>query len=208
MTSHTSSILSQISSPEDLKKLSFAELSLLAEQIRHKIISVLIKTGGHLASNLGIIELTIALHYVFSSPEDKFIFDVGHQAYPHKLLTGRNVEEFERIRHDGGLSGFTSPLESPHDIFFSGHAGNALSLALGMAKATEKSRTHILPILGDAAFSCGLTLEALNNIHTDLSKFIVILNDNNMSISHNVGVMSKTYPNGFTTPGLVCFRVN
>ncbi|WP_139414228.1 1-deoxy-D-xylulose-5-phosphate synthase [Chlamydia abortus] len=191
MTSHTSSILSQISSPEDLKKLSFAELSLLAEQIRHKIISVLIKTGGHLASNLGIIELTIALHYVFSSPEDKFIFDVGHQAYPHKLLTGRNIEEFERIRHDGGLSGFTSPLESPHDVFFSGHAGNALSLALGMAKATEKSRTHILPILGDAAFSCGLTLEALNNIHTDLSKFIVILNDNNMSISHNVGVMSK-----------------
>ncbi|QVE48856.1 1-deoxy-D-xylulose-5-phosphate synthase [Chlamydia crocodili] len=192
MTSQNFSILSQISSPTDLKKLSFAELSLLAEQMRHKIISVLTKTGGHLASNLGIIELTIALHYVFSSPEDKFIFDVGHQAYPHKLLTGRNTTEFNRIRHDHGLSGFTSPFESVHDLFFSGHAGNALSLALGMAKATENSRTHILPILGDAAFSCGLTLEALNNIHPDLSKFIVILNDNNMSISQNVGVMSKS----------------
>ncbi|BAE81471.1 1-deoxy-D-xylulose 5-phosphate synthase [Chlamydia felis Fe/C-56] len=191
MTSQVSSILSRISSPTDLKNLSLAELSLLAEQMRHKIISVLTNTGGHLASNLGIIEVTIALHYVFSSTEDKFIFDVGHQAYPHKLLTGRNTEEFDRIRHDGGLSGFTSPSESMHDLFFSGHAGNALSLALGMAKATEDSRTHILPILGDAAFSCGLTLEALNNISSNLSKFIVILNDNNMSISQNVGVMSK-----------------
>lgn len=111
-------LLDQISSPEDLKKLSYADLSLLAEQMRHKIIAVLKQTGGHLASNLGIIELTIALHYVFSSPEDKFIFDVGHQAYPHKLITGRNDAQFDRIRHDHGLSGFTSPLESPHDLFF------------------------------------------------------------------------------------------
>ena len=199
-------LLDQISSPEDLKKLSYADLSLLAEQMRHKIIAVLKQTGGHLASNLGIIELTIALHYVFSSPEDKFIFDVGHQAYPHKLITGRNDAQFDRIRHDHGLSGFTSPLESPHDLFFSGHAGNALSLALGMAKATPpESRSHILPILGDAAFSCGLTLEALNNIRSDLSKFIVILNDNNMSISQNVGVMSQSFSRWIHHPKMSSF---
>ncbi|WP_348663866.1 1-deoxy-D-xylulose-5-phosphate synthase [Chlamydia vaughanii] len=206
MTSNSSSLLSQISSPEDLKKLSFSELPVLAEQMRQKIISVLKKTGGHLASNLGIIELTIALHYVFSSPEDKFIFDVGHQTYPHKLITGRNTSLFDRIRHDKGLSGFTSPLESEHDFFFSGHAGNALSLALGMAKATPKeSRTHILPILGDAAFSCGLTLEALNNVSSDLSKFIVILNDNNMSISQNVGRMSKSFSRWIHHPKISLF---
>lgn len=203
------SLLDQISSPEDLKKLSYADLPLLAEQMRHKIISVLKQTGGHLASNLGIIELTIALHYVFSSPEDKFIFDVGHQTYPHKLITGRNDLQFSRIRHDHGLSGFTSPLESTHDLFFSGHAGNALSLALGMAKATpQKSRSHILPILGDAAFSCGLTLEALNNIHADLGKFIVILNDNNMSISQNVGAMSQSFSRWIHHPKMSLFSKN
>lgn len=203
-------ILNQISSPEDVKTLSFTDLPLLAEQMRHKIISVLKKTGGHLASNLGIIELTIALHYVFCSPKDKFIFDVGHQAYPHKLITGRNTEAFHQIRHDDGLSGFTSPAESDHDFFFSGHAGNALSLALGIAKATPSSESHILPILGDAAFSCGLTLEALNNIHSDLSRFIVILNDNNMSISNNVGSMSKNFSRWIHHPkmGLLSRRMN
>ncbi|EPP35940.1 1-deoxy-D-xylulose-5-phosphate synthase [Chlamydia avium] len=205
----SASLLNQISSPEDLKKLTYSELPLLAEQMRHKIITVLKQTGGHLASNLGIIELTIALHYVFSSPKDKFIFDVGHQTYPHKLITGRNNIQFDRIRHDDGLSGFTSPLESPHDLFFSGHAGNALSLALGMAKATPKeSQTHILPILGDAAFSCGLTLEALNNIHADLSKFIVILNDNNMSISQNVGAMSQSFSRWIHHPKMSLFSKN
>ncbi|ANH78219.1 1-deoxy-D-xylulose-5-phosphate synthase [Candidatus Chlamydia sanziniae] len=185
-------LLDQIFSPKDLKKLSATQLPQLAEEIRERILSVLAQTGGHLASNLGIVELTIALHYVFSSPKDKFIFDVGHQTYPHKLLTGRNTSKFDNIRHDGGLSGFTNPLETDHDLFFSGHAGTALSLAMGIAKTTLKeSQTHVIPILGDAAFSCGLTLEALNNISADLSKFIVILNDNNMSISKNVGVMSQ-----------------
>ncbi|WP_407365760.1 1-deoxy-D-xylulose-5-phosphate synthase [Chlamydia pecorum] len=187
-------LLSQISSPQDLKKLSISQLPQLADEIRGRIVSVLNQTGGHLASNLGIVELTIALHYVFSSPQDKFIFDVGHQAYTHKLLTGRNTSAFDHLRHDGGLSGFTNPQESEHDLFFSGHAGTALSLALGLAKTTpEESRAHVLPILGDAAFSCGLTLEALNNISTDLSKFIVILNDNKMSISENVGVISQMF---------------
>nr|CRI43201.1 1-deoxy-D-xylulose-5-phosphate synthase [Chlamydia pneumoniae] len=194
MTSSSCPLLDLILSPADLKKLSISQLPGLAEEIRYRIISVLSQTGGHLSSNLGIVELTIALHYVFSSPKDKFIFDVGHQTYPHKLLTGRNNEGFDHIRNDNGLSGFTNPTESDHDLFFSGHAGTALSLALGMAQTTPlESRTHVIPILGDAAFSCGLTLEALNNISTDLSKFVVILNDNNMSISKNVGAMSRIF---------------
>ncbi len=183
--------LHSISAPEDIRAFSFAELDDLSNEMRRHIIDVLSQTGGHLSSNLGIIELSIALHYVFSSPKDKFIFDVGHQTYPHKLLTGRNTEAFTHIRHDEGLSGFSHPGESPHDLFFSGHAGNALSLALGMAKARGDREEHILPILGDASLSCGLTLEALNNIPSDLANFVVILNDNNMSISENVGAMSR-----------------
>ena len=180
-------LLQHIKSPQELRSLSLDQLHLLCDEIRNKILSDLSLTGGHLASNLGVVELTVALHYVFNSPEDRFIFDVGHQAYVHKLLTGRNTEAFSHIRHDDGLSGFTSPLESDHDLFFSGHAGNALSLALGLAKGCSRNSSHILPILGDAAFSCGLTLEALNNVPSDLSKFIIILNDNQMSISENVG---------------------
>ncbi|AAC67926.1 1-deoxy-D-xylulose-5-phosphate synthase [Chlamydia trachomatis] len=183
----TYSLLPHIHSPQDLHALSLDKLPVLCDEIRNKIIESLSLTGGHLASNLGGVELTVALHYVFSSPDDQFIFDVGHQSYVHKLLTGRNTEAFSNIRHDNGLSGFTTPQESNHDIFFSGHAGNALSLALGLAKGSSNSSSHILPILGDAAFSCGLTLEALNNIPADLSKFIIVLNDNQMSISENVG---------------------
>lgn len=182
-----SPLLQHISSPQKLRALSLDQLPSLCDEIRNRIIATLSLTGGHLASNLGIVELTVALHYVFASPEDQFIFDVGHQAYVHKLLTGRNTEAFSNIRHDNGLSGFTSPQESNHDIFFSGHAGNALSLALGLAKGASHGSSHILPILGDAAFSCGLTLEALNNVPSDLSKFIIVLNDNQMSISENVG---------------------
>ncbi|MBQ8498266.1 1-deoxy-D-xylulose-5-phosphate synthase [Chlamydia sp.] len=181
------SLIQRISSPRDLRSLSLEELSPLCDELRNKIITSLSLTGGHLASNLGTVELTVALHYVFFSPDDQFIFDVGHQAYVHKLLTGRNTEAFANIRHDNGLSGFTCPHESNHDIFFSGHVGNALSLALGLAKGTQKKSSHILPILGDAAFSCGLTLEAINNIPPNLSNFIIILNDNQMSISENVG---------------------
>lgn len=183
-------LLDTIASPKDLKALPISSLDPLAQEIRQKIIHVLSQTGGHLASNLGIIELTLALHYVFSSPEDHFIFDVGHQAYTHKLLTGRNHSAFQALRHDHGFSGFTNPDESEHDLFFSGHAGTALSLALGIAKAST-SQSHCISILGDASFSCGLTLEALNNVPKDLSKFIVVLNDNNMSISENVGTISK-----------------
>lgn len=181
-------LLYQIDKPSDLRTLSLDELQNLAEEIRQKIIEVLSKNGGHLSSNLGIVELSIALHTIFDSPFDKFIFDVSHQSYPHKLLTGRR-ERFDTIRAFNGLSGFTDPTESAHDHFYAGHAGTALSLALGMAKSREitEDSYHVLPILGDASLTCGLTLEALNNIPKNLQKLIVILNDNEMSISENVG---------------------
>ena len=181
-------MLNRISQPSDIKSLSFNELKQLAEEIRQRIIQALSVNGGHLTSNLGIVELTIALHFVFDSPKDRLIFDVSHQCYPHKLLTGRS-NLFSKIRQYKGLCGFCHPKESPHDLFFSGHAGTALSLALGMAKSRDltQGKEHILPILGDASLTCGLTLEALNNISENLSRFIIILNDNARSISENVG---------------------
>lgn len=191
---NTIELLREIHSPDDLKNFSIKELTLLAEEVRQTIIHTLSINGGHLASNLGITELTIALHALFDSPQDKFIFDVSHQSYPHKLLTGR-YSRFSKIRQYKGLCGFTNPKESPHDHFYAGHAGTALSLALGVAKRRDllspKEKEYILPILGDASLTCGLTLEALNNIPKDLENFILILNDNNMSISNNVGAITN-----------------
>lgn len=173
---------------QNLSELTLAELEELAAAIRTRIIEVMSVNGGHLSSNLGIVELTIALHRVFHSPQDKLIFDVSHQTYPHKLLTGRG-DRFPTIRKYKGLCGFAHPKESEHDHFYAGHAGTAFSLALGMAKTRdlEEGTEHILPILGDAALTCGLTLEAMNNVPKNLSRFIAILNDNAMSISQNVG---------------------
>ena len=174
---------------QNLKKLNILELNDLAKKIRSRIISVLSKNGGHLSSNLGIVDLTIALHYVFNSPIDKFIFDTSHQTYTHKILTNRN-KKFDTLRQLHGISGFSHPDESIHDHFFSGHAGSALSIALGLAKAKDfdnKNDDYIIPILGDASFTCGLTLEALNNLPNNLKKFILVLNDNKMAISQNVG---------------------
>ncbi len=180
--------LSYLEKIDELKTWSVKDLTALAEEIREKIISVLSVNGGHLSSNLGVVELSIALHYTFSSPEDLLIFDVSHQAYVHKLLTGR-LDRFSQIRKWGGLSGFTDPTESAHDHFYAGHAGTALSLALGAAKTRDiqKNQHHVIPILGDASLTCGVTLEALNNIPKDMKRFILILNDNAMSISENVG---------------------
>ncbi len=180
--------LSQIHSPDDIKDYSVEQLKELALVIRSRIIDVMAINGGHLASNLGSIELTIALHKVFNSPKDKFLFDVSHQTYTHKLLTGRNAL-FDTIRKHQGLSGFAHPAESIHDHFYAGHAGTALSIALGMAKARDLSQRseHIIPIIGDASLTCGHTIEALNNVKKDTKNFIVILNDNAMSISKNVG---------------------
>ncbi len=189
---------------QNLSELTLAELEELATAIRARILEVLSVNGGHLSSNLGIVELTIALHRVFKSPHDKFIFDVSHQCYPHKLLTGRN-EKFDQIRKYKGLCGFSHPKESEHDHFFAGHAGTAFSLALGMAKTRdlEGGSEHILPILGDATLTCGLTLEAMNNVPKDLSRFIAILNDNEMSISANVGnfkeILGRLLPNPLAT---------
>lgn len=183
--------------PSDLKSLSLDELKELADELRHTIIDVMAINGGHLGSNLGIVELTIALHKVFHSPEDKLIFDVSHQTYPHKLLTGR-AHHFDQVRRFKGLCGFASPKESVHDHFYAGHAGTALSTALGLAKNRDLSgrSEYILPILGDASLTCGLTLEALNNIPPKLKRFIVILNDNNMSISNSVGAISHVLTQG------------
>jgi 1-deoxy-D-xylulose-5-phosphate synthase len=196
-----SSFLKSINSPSDLRSLSISELELLAEEVRKKIIDVLSINGGHLGSNLGIVELTIALHYVFNSPEDKFIFDVSHQSYTHKLLTGRQ-EKFPKIRQFKGLCGFTHPKESKHDHFYAGHAGTALSLALGVCKTRNLTEDdhHVIPILGDASLTCGLTLEALNNVPKDLRKMIVILNDNNMSISQNVGAITNILSRFLSNP--------
>lgn len=185
------SLLPTIFSPENLKQLTLLQLEQLAAEIRARIIEVLSVNGGHLASNLGSVELTIALHKVFNSPEDKFIWDVSHQTYTHKLLTGRQ-ERFAQIRQFKGLCGFCHPKESPHDHFYAGHAGTALSLALGVAKNRDltKRQEYIIPIIGDATLTCGMSLEALNNISRSLKRFIVILNDNTMSISANVGAIT------------------
>lgn len=184
-------MLSSIQNPEDLKKISAEDLPNLAQEIRLKIIETLAVNGGHLGSNLGTIELTIALHKVFDSPIDKFIWDVSHQTYTHKLLTGRQ-DQFSKIRQFKGLCGFSHPKESPHDHFHAGHAGTALSLALGVAKNRDlvKKNEYVIPIIGDATLTCGLALEALNNIPRELQKFIVVLNDNAMSISKNVGAIT------------------
>lgn len=194
-------ILPQISSPENLKNLSLAQLEQLAGEIRARIIEVLSVNGGHLASNLGAVELTVALHKVFNSPEDKFIWDVSHQTYSHKLLTGRQ-ERFHQIRQFKGLCGFCHPKESPYDHFYAGHAGTALSLALGVTKTRDlnKSQEYVIPIIGDATLTCGMSLEALNNISRNLKRFIVILNDNAMSISANVGAITHILSRMLSNP--------
>lgn len=186
------SLLTSFFSPDDLKTCSLETLNHLAKEIRQRIIEVMSVNGGHLASNLGVVELTLALHYVFDSPKDKLIWDVSHQTYVHKLLTARN-HHFDTIRQFKGLCGFSYPKESEHDHFLAGHAGTALSLALGMAKARDLSKqdNYVIPIIGDATLTCGLSLEAMNNMSRDLKRFIIILNDNEMSISKNVGAITR-----------------
>ncbi|MCL2555809.1 MAG: 1-deoxy-D-xylulose-5-phosphate synthase [Firmicutes bacterium] len=185
-------LIEKIKTPNDLKKLSHTDLERYASEVRNFIINITQENGGHLSSNLGAVELTIALHYTFDSPIDKFIFDVGHQSYTHKLITGR-YEILKNLRTDGGASGFPSTNESNHDHFISGHSSNSLSLALGLARARDKlhQNHHIIPIIGDGAFTGGMIYEALNDIGESKSKLIIILNDNKMSISENVGAMSK-----------------
>ena len=193
--------LDSIESPADVKRLSIPELEQLAGEIREELITVLSKTGGHLGPNLGVVELTIAMHYVFNTPEDHFVFDVSHQAYVHKLLTGRR-REFHTIRTPKGLNGFMLRTESPHDCYGAGHAGTALSAALGMAVARDKARgqEHVVALAGDAAFTCGITYEALNKIANHTRRMIVILNDNEWSIGKNVGAIASYLNKIVTNP--------
>ena len=196
------SLLATIKSPEDVKALSATQLPTLASEIREKIIQTTSENGGHVGPNLGVVELTIALHRVFSSPEDSFLFDVSHQGYVHKLLTGRNDSRFDKLRQAEGLSGFLNRKESEHDAFGAGHAGTALSAALGMATARDlnQGKENIVAICGDAAFTCGVTLEALNNVTHNTKKLVIILNDNKWSISKNVGALSKYFNELITNP--------
>ena len=194
-------ILDQIDSPADLKKLTIPQLEELATEVREELITVLSRTGGHLGPNLGVVELTIAMHYVFNTPEDHFLFDVSHQAYVHKLLTGRR-KQFHTIRTPGGLNGFMLRTESPHDCYGAGHAGTALSAALGMAVARDKigGKEHVVALAGDAAFTCGITYEALNNIAHHAKRMIVVLNDNEWSIDKNVGAIASYLNKIVTNP--------
>lgn len=185
-------MLEEINSPQDLKKLTLQQKKKLAEEIRNYIIEIVSKNGGHLASNLGVVELTIALHTVFNVPEDKIIWDVGHQCYVHKILTGRR-EEFKNLRKPNGLAGFPKSNESPADSFNTGHSSTSISAALGMARARELQGKNnaVIAVIGDGALTGGMALEALNDAGYSKCKMTVILNDNEMSISPNVGGLNK-----------------
>ncbi|MFI3140922.1 MAG: 1-deoxy-D-xylulose-5-phosphate synthase [Clostridia bacterium] len=185
-------LLQQITSPNDVKNLTEQQLIELSKQVRIKLIDTVSQTGGHLASNLGVVELTIALHKVFNSPKDQIVFDVGHQCYTHKLLTGR-YNDFSTLRTENGISGFCRPNESDHDIFYSGHSGTSVSSSLGLAqgKKINGDENYVISIIGDGSFTGGMVYEALNNGGRSNAKQIIILNDNKMSISENVGAFAK-----------------
>ncbi len=183
-------LIDNIDSPEDLKKVPLEDLPKVAQEIRDFILDAVSETGGHLASNLGVVDLTVALHYLYDSPRDKIVWDVGHQSYPHKILTGRKSLMLT-LRKRGGISGFTSASESPHDPFGAGHASTSISAALGLARARDHlgGDNHVIAVIGDGAMTGGLAYEALNNAGTMRTDLLVIVNDNEMSISGNVGAI-------------------
>src|SRR6267142_6373279 len=184
--------LDMVDNPVQIKKLTLDQMAQLAEEIRFELITGLSRNGGHLGPNLGVVELTLALHYVFSTPKDKFVWDVSHQAYVHKLLTGRK-NRFPTIRSTGGLSGFAMRTESEHDCYGAAHAGTALSAALGICAARDQLGTdeNVVAIFGDAGLTNGISFEALNNIGQTTRRFIGVLNDNEWSIAKNVGAISS-----------------
>jgi 1-deoxy-D-xylulose-5-phosphate synthase len=194
-------LLENIDSPADLKKLPESDLPSLAQEIRDELIESLSETGGHLGPNLGVVELSIALHRVFETPADKILFDVSHQGYIHKMLTGRR-NRMATMRQHGGLNGFLLRTESEHDCYGAGHAGTALSAALGMAAARDMNggQEHVVAVAGDAAFTCGISYEALNNVAETTKRFIVILNDNEWSISKNTGAIAEHLNRIATSP--------
>ncbi len=185
-------LLDKVKYPADLKKLNRQELKQLAKDLREELIDVVSTTGGHLGAGLGVVELTVALHYVFNAPKDKLVWDVGHQAYPHKIITGRG-DKIRTIRKGGGLSGFTKRLESEYDPFGAAHSSTSISSTLGMAvaKSLSNNSNHVIAVIGDGAMSAGMAYEAMNNAGAMKSKLIVVLNDNDMSIARPVGAMSS-----------------
>lgn len=201
------SILENIHSPSDIKKMNENQLNNLCEEIREQLVDTVSQNGGHLASNLGVVELTVAMHKVFNSPQDQFVFDVGHQCYTHKLLTGR-YDLFPTLRTEGGISGFTRPDESEHDIFSSGHSSTSVSTANGLAKAKslKGEKGKVIAVLGDGALTGGMIYEAFNTAARHNNNLIVILNDNNMSISKSVGSITKQLAVVRTTPTYFSFR--
>src|SRR5204863_5698177 len=185
-------LLDGVRGPADVKAIREQDLPLLAQEVREELIKVLSQTGGHLEPNLGVVELTIALHRVFDTPRDRFVMDVSHQGYVHKMFTGR-LERFDTMRQFGGLNGFLLRSESEHDCYGAGHAGTALSAGLGMAVGRDLrgGDENIVVVAGDAAFTCGISYEALNNVKAHTKRFIVVLNDNEWSIAKNVGAIAN-----------------
>ena len=200
-------LLDSVSNPQELKKLPPEFLPQLAQEIREKIITTVAKTGGHLAPSLGVVELTIALHYVFDAPRDKIVWDVGHQAYAHKLLTGRG-DRFHTLRQYGGLSGFPKRAESPYDAFDTGHSSTSVSAALGMASACclKGERRRVIAVIGDGAMTAGLAFEGLNNAGDQNKDLIVVMNDNGMSIAPNVGALSSFLSRKLTSRSMVFLK--
>src|SRR6267378_108175 len=199
--------LPQIDSPADLRKLSVPELKTVSSEVREFLIDTISKVGGHLGAGLGAVELAVALHYVFNTPEDKLIWDVGHQAYPHKVLTGRR-DLLCTIRQLGGLSGFLKRSESIYDTFGAGHASTAISAALGMAVARDlaKEKFRVVAVVGDGAMTGGMAYEAMNNAGLQKRNIIVILNDNNMSIAPNVWALSNYFTELIANPSYNRFK--
>src|ERR1700682_3548094 len=200
-TATSARLLDGIRSPADVKALREEDLPQLAQEVRDELIKVLSQTGGHLGPNLGVVELTIALHRVFDTPRDRFVMDVSHQGYVHKMLTGR-LDRFSTMRQYGGLNGFLLRTESEHDCYGAGHAGTALSAALGMAvgRDLKGGDEHVVVVAGDAAFTCGISYEALNNAKSQTKRFIVVLNDNEWSIAKNVGAIASYLNNIVANP--------
>ena len=183
-------ILNRVNFPSDIKSLNISDLKVLADEVRTEMIDAVSETGGHLGAGLGVVELTVALHHIFDTPKDKIIWDVGHQTYPHKILTGRK-DKIKTLRQGNGISGFTKRSESEYDPFGAAHSSTSISAALGIATANKLSNKSedVVAVIGDGAISAGMAYEAMNNAGDSKTKMIVILNDNDMSIAKPVGAM-------------------
>lgn len=199
--------LFEIQTPSDLRRLPESALRDVAAEVREYLIEVITQVGGHFGAGLGVVELTVALHYVFDTPRDRIVFDTGHQGYPHKILTGRR-DQLHTIRQYGGLSGFLKRSESPYDVFGAGHASTSISAALGIAIARDLKGEDfkVIAVIGDGAMTGGLAYEAMNNCGVQKRNIIVVLNDNNMSIAPNVWAISNYFTEIFTTPTALRLR--